>query len=441
MNVPGLTGVDENRSVWLLGKAPPPPAEPIHGEEHADVCVIGGGFTGVSTALHTARRVPDRRVVLLEARRLANGASGRNGGMVLHWVQGVDARDPEQARRIWTATKEGIDLIAELAADHAPGSFLQDGCIEVLTDPARAKRAQDMVATLRGAGLPTEYLDKDAVRNRIEIEGAEGGIWDPTTGRLDGVAYLRGLAAALRDGGVRVAEDSPVLRVLRGAPHRVECADGVVVATTLVLATNAYSRHLGFFPDTLVPLHSHVVATAPKDDWDRRGWHGAAGFSDDKDRIGYSTMTRDGRILFGGGSNAAYGYLYGSGTVLPKEPVTAWPAIEGLLHRYLPRSTDVPIEARWSGTVALTYSRICTMGRLAGDPSVLYAVGFSGHGITLANLAGRVLCDLYAGDAGRWEGLPFFQQRHLPGPPEPIRWMGYHAFTAMTGKSPRRQLR
>jgi len=135
---------------------------------------------------------------------------------------------------------------------------------------------------------------------------------------------------------------------------------------------------------------------------------------------------------------AAYGYRFGSGTSWGGDAPRAWPALEGLLHHYLPRVAELPIELRWTGTVALTYSRVCTMG--AFRDRVFYAVGFSGHGITLANLAGSVLCGLYAGTAERWRGLPFFEQRLLPVPPEPLRWLGYHAWTALTGKSPRRQL-
>jgi glycine/D-amino acid oxidase-like deaminating enzyme len=433
-----LRWIDENRSVWTLGKPLPPPSEPLLGEEHADVCIIGGGFTGVSAALHIARRHPEQRVVLLEARRLANGASGRNGGMVLHWVNGVDARDPELARRLWTTTKEGIDLIEEEARHWAPGSFVRDGCAEVLTDPGRAARALSMARNLAAAGVPVEFLDRGALRQRIEIEGAEGALWDGTTGRLDGVAYLRGLAGALREAGVRVAEESPVLRIERGAPHRVVTTQGSVRAPVVVLATNAYSPQIGFFATGLVPLHSHVVATAPCDRWSALGWHAAAGFSDDKDRIAYGTLTSDGRLVFGGGSNAAYGYRWGSGTSWTGGTERSSAAICSLLHRYLPGTAALPIEAAWTGTVALTLSRVCTVGSL--PDGVLYAVGFSGHGITLANLAGRVLSDLYAGTTDRWVGLPFFQQRLLPIPGEPFRWLGYHGWTSITGRSPRRQL-
>ncbi len=151
-------------------------------------------------------------------------------------------------------------------------------------------------------------------------------------------------------------------------------------------------------------------------------------------------MTTRGELVFGGGSNASYGYGFGNGTAFQGDDTRAMEAIAKSLHRYLPKAKDVRIAHRWSGPVALTMSRVCTMGVQGKHRNVYFALGYSGHGITLANLAGEVLTDLYAGDAARWKGLPFFQQRLLYVPPEPFRWVGYHAYTTLTGRSPRRSL-
>jgi glycine/D-amino acid oxidase-like deaminating enzyme len=113
-------------------------------------------------------------------------------------------------------------------------------------------------------------------------------------------------------------------------------------------------------------------------------------------------------------------------------------AIEARLHQYFPRLRAVGITHRWTGTLGITLSRVCSMGTLPGHDSVLYAVGFSGHGVTLANLAGEVLTDLYSGDNGRWRGQPFLQKRLGGIPPDPLRWIGYHLYTRLTGRSPRR---
>ena len=161
---------------------------------------------------------------------------------------------------------------------------------------------------------------------------------------------------------------------------------------------------------------------------------------DDFDRIAYGSMTTRGELVFGGGSNAAYGYGFGNGTAYRGDPAKAMAAIARSLERYLPKARSVRIARRWTGPVALTMSRVCTMGVQGKHRNVYFALGYSGHGVTLANLAGEVLTDIYAGDDARWHGLPFFQQRLLFVPPEPFRWVGYHAYTGLTGRSPRRAL-
>jgi len=122
------------------------------------------------------------------------------------------------------------------------------------------------------------------------------------------------------------------------------------------------------------------------------------------------------------------------------DPVKPFAAIEATLHRYLPGTREVRIAHRWTGPIALTMSRVCTMGVRGKHENVYFALGYSGHGITLSNLAGQVLTDIYAGDDARWRGLPFYQQELLFVPPEPFRWVGYHAYTKLTGRSPRRSL-
>jgi glycine/D-amino acid oxidase-like deaminating enzyme len=149
-------------------------------------------------------------------------------------------------------------------------------------------------------------------------------------------------------------------------------------------------------------------------------------------------MSGKGQLVFGGGSNAAYSYLYGSRTSFRGSADRSFQAIHRRLLQYLPRAANVKIDHAWTGPVALTLSRVCTMGVRGEAKNVYFALGYSGHGITLANLAGRVLCDIYSGDDARWRDLPFYERRleYIPG--EPLRWIGYHAYSTLTGKSPRR---
>jgi glycine/D-amino acid oxidase-like deaminating enzyme len=172
--------------------------------------------------------------------------------------------------------------------------------------------------------------------------------------------------------------------------------------------------------------------------WRELGWGDVAAFSDDLDRIAYASLSEDGRLLFGGGGNGAYSYYYGGRTAAPKPPTRQYDFVRAVLDRYFPGARDVKLAQRWTGTLGITLSRVCSMGVRGEHRNVYYALGYSGHGVVLANLAGRVLCDLYSDHHEPWRDMPFYQQRLWGIPPDPLRWIGYHAFTALTGRSPRR---
>jgi glycine/D-amino acid oxidase-like deaminating enzyme len=433
--------IDDNRSPWIANKPEYQPRPALTKSDRCDVAIVGGGFTGISTALHLSERFPDRRIVVLEARELANGASGRNGGLMLNWVNGVHSPDAAHAQRIFEVTKSGIDLVMSTIERHRlEVGHRRDGSLEVFTNARRAEEAERHCRELQAAGLPLVWLDRSAIAQRIELEGVHGAVLDPTAGHLDGVDYLRALRPLLLSRGVVVHEHTPVMKIDEGRTVTLHTPGGELEADALVLATNAYTPQLGYFRDAIFPLHSHLVASAPRseDAWRTMGWHGAAGFSDDLDRIAYGCMTTRGELVFGGGSNAAYSYRFGSRTSFPNPPIGAMRAIEGRLKRYLPRSAEVEIAHRWSGPVALTMSRVCAMGVRGEHRNVYYAFGYSGHGVVLANLAGRILADIYCNDDERWRDLPFYQPRLWPIPPEPLRWLGYHVYTRLTGRSPRR---
>jgi gamma-glutamylputrescine oxidase len=214
-----------------------------------------------------------------------------------------------------------------------------------------------------------------------------------------------------------------------------------VRARHLVLATNGYTAALGYFRSGILALHSHVVASPPlpQEARARAGWVDFAGFADDMDRIAYGTRSAGGRLVYGGGSNAAYGYRWGNQTAWPPGAPTGHAAVLAHLHRHFPQLAGTPAELSWTGTLGVTLDRVCAMGVRGAHRNVLYALGYSGHGLALAMLAGEVLADAYEGDDARWRDLPFYGRRPGGIPPEPLRWLGYHLVTAATGRSPRRR--
>lgn len=431
--------IDDNNSIWWQEAGEDEPRTSLSGDVRADMVIIGAGFTGLSTAWHMAQRFPARRVIVLEARRVANGASGRNGGQVLNWINGVDTLDEQVTRRVHAVTSAGIqwiwDLIRKnkLEVDHS-----RLGCLEVYTTAQHGEEAHAKVERLTRWGIPAEYLQGAALDERLRLSGAVGAVFDPLAGQVNGVQLARGLARLAEVGGVTIHESTPVLRVEQGPECRVICPRGTVTAPAVVLATNGYTHQLGFFRNGQFPLHSHVVATAPLSDPAAAGWGGISGFADDMDRIAYGALTGSRRVVFGGGSNASYGYQYGGRTTWAGSPAHGQAAVLKRLREALPGLGQTEITHRWTGTLAITLDRICAIGLTGAYGNIYYGFGYSGHGVVLAHVAGRVITDIYAGEGERWRELPFYMRRPGGLPPEPFRWVGYQAYTRLTGRSPRR---
>ncbi len=436
--------IDENNALWAAAYTPDyRPGPPLKGALRADVAIIGGGFTGVSTAYHMSRRFPNRRIVLLEARGLGNGATGRNGGMMLHWLPPEESLGPELDRRIYQVTDQGMDTIQAIIRRHnLDVSCRRDGCLTVFTDPQRAEEAHAEVEYRRALGIPDRFVDRETLERELGFQAGYGAILDPRAGQLNGAQYVRALRPVLQDQGVEIYEQTPVYRVDEGRIIRLVTPQGEVRADAVVLATNGYTGKLGYFRDAVFPVIAHVMALGPltPEAWEAVGWRRWAGYNDDLDRIAYSTRTREGYMVFGGGSRYAVEYIFGNGTAYRGNARRSAQALAGMgrtLHRYLPGTRNLPVAFHWTGTLGLTLRRNVLIGVRGEYRNLYYAVGFSGHGVTLTNVAGEVLTDLYAGDGCRWRGLPFLFDSYSPLPPEPFRWLGYQLFTRVVGHLPR----
>lgn len=438
--------IDENRSLWASYTPDYQPNPPLREDITADVAIIGGGYTGISTAYQMSQRFPDKKIVLLEAKSLANGASGRNGGMMLNWVYGTGPMSDEMTRRVYQATNETIDEIEAIIARHQlEVSYRRDGCLEVFTDEQRAREAEQEAAYLQELGIPVKFISSTAVQQRINLHGIYGAYLDENEGQLNGVQYIRGLRPVLLERGVAIYENTAVTKIIEGKVVEVVTQHGRVRANAIVLATNGYTGKLGYFRKEYFPLHSHVFATAPLTVAQKQaiGWQATAGFADDLNRISYATHTNEGHIVFGGGSNRSYDYLFNNRTACPKPPPAAFDAMHHTMSDYMPATVGMSHAHRWTGTLAITLRRNCAIGVRGEHGNVYYALGYSGHGVTAANMAGRILTDIYSDHADPWHDLPFVQADSSqpaglsPIPLEPFRWLGYQVTTRLTGKSPR----
>lgn len=430
--------IDENRSLWASYTPDYSRNAPLKGDTTADLAIIGGGFTGISAAYHFSKHFPEKRCVILEAKALANGASGRNGGMMLNWINGITDHSDEMTKRVYDFTNSGIDMITGIIKDHnLDVSYRRDGSMEVFTNAERAEKAHQEVEHLNSIGVPVQFFTADQIREHINLQNVYGATVDMNEGQLNGAQYIRALKPILEEQGVQIYEDTPVLSVNEGADIVLTTAHGQVRAKAIVLATNGYTGKLGYFRKGVFPLHSHVFATPPLSDEqkDHVGWHSLAGYSDDLDRISYSSMTQEGNIVFGGGSNQSYAYLYNNQTAYRKNAAAAFAKMQDTQTEYLPSARGLPISHRWTGTLAISLKRNCSIGVLRNR--VFYGLGYSGHGVTLANLAGKVIVDIYGGNTAEVNQHEWYNQPFAPIPLEPFRWMGYQGFTRLTGRSPR----
>jgi len=375
----------------------------LRGDEAADVCVIGGGFTGVSAALNLAER--GYSVVLLEAERIGFGASGRCGGLIGSG-QRKDVLEMEslfgtdRARLLWDLAEDAKQEIRRRVATHGIDCGLQNGQVEGIHKRSYLEWPAELADALaeRYDYPHCRALSRSEVRELVATDSFLGGLWDGEAAALHPLNYVLGLARAASEAGVRIFEFSRVLRYSRGEPSRIKTAGGSVSASYIVLACNGYLGKLERrVAGKIMPINNFMIATQPLGKARAKKLiSGHFGVHDTRFVVNYFRLSDDGRLLFGGGENYRPGF--------PRD-------IEGFVRPYMlrlfPQLADVGIDYAWGGTLSVTVNRLPHFGRL--EPNVFFAQGYSGHGISIANLAGKVIAEAIAGTAEKFDvmaGLP-----------------------------------
>ncbi|MEL6979422.1 MAG: FAD-binding oxidoreductase, partial [Pseudomonadota bacterium] len=395
---------------------PPAPRPAPQGRRRADVCVIGGGFTGLSAALHLARRGYD--VALLEAQRVGFGASGRNGGQ----VGSGQRRDPfeleamlgrERARALWDLGQEAQALVKSLASEI--GVPFHAGLInaEHRRGDQAAERAAIDALRERYDHPAIRFLDTDEIRALIGSPRYHSGALDEAAGHLDPLALALGLARLAEAAGARLYEGARVLRIETetGRAPRAILEGAEIEAEHLFLACNGYLGALqGDVAARVMPINNFIVATEPLPPALRESViRGDLAVADSKFVINYFRFSEDDRLLFGG--SESYGYRFPSDIArLVRRPML----------EIFPQLQETRIDYAWGGTLGITMSRLPHLARYSGG-RVLSASGFSGHGVSIGTFSGALAAEAIAGQAERFDVMAAAPTPRFPGGAA-LRW-------------------
>ncbi|MFZ1343095.1 NAD(P)/FAD-dependent oxidoreductase [Thiothrix eikelboomii] len=386
-----------------------PDAPQLQGTVIADVCIIGGGYTGLSAALHLAEA--GYQVVLLEAHRVGWGASGRNGGQVgTGWNK--DQAELEvlvgrtQAQALWDLSLEAVQLCKDLIHKYQISCDLQAGIIHADHRRRFVQASREFAEKLQRdyAYTDIQFLDQAALQQELHSPLYYGGMLNLGAAHLHPLNYALGLAAAAKRAGVVIYERSPAINYTQGAKLAVNTAQGQVTADYLVLACNGYLDDLEpKIASRVMPINNYIVATEPlsmaqiQDLIPNR-----YAVADSAFVVNYFRMSADQRLLFGGGESYSFKF--------PKDiPALVRPRMLAVF----PQLAKANIEYSWGGTLAVTVNRLPYFTCL--QPNVFSASGYSGHGVALATLAGKLLAEALAGTAERFDVMAKLPNWSFPG--------------------------
>jgi gamma-glutamylputrescine oxidase len=399
-----------NPHPWYWASLPDTPLHPpLVGAASCDVGVVGGGIAGLSTALHLAQR--GYRVTLLEAERIGSGASGRSGAQAIFGVAaGQDKLDAllgtTDARRIWDMSIEALTLMRALIAQHNIDCDYVAGQMHVAIKQRQLAELQNWEQELHGVYgyRSVRFLDRDATRQLVASDRYIGGLLDTNSGHLHPLKYVRGLAAAAERLGCTLHEGSRVLRYeRRGALHLVT-AQGDLQCRHIVFAGNAgLGSTVPALARRIMPVATYIVATEPLGEASARALlPDNTAVTDINWVLDYFRRSSDHRLLFGG--RVSYSGL---------DPFNTAQATRQRMLQVFPQLKEARIEHAWGGFVDITMNRAPDFGRLEND--VYYLQGFSGHGIALTGLAGKVVAEAIAGTAERFDVFARIPHREFPG--------------------------
>lgn len=389
----------------------------LEGHHKTDVCVIGGGFTGLSAALHLAER--GYQVTLLEAEKVSWGASGRNGGHVgVGQRVGQDVLEDkvgkELAKVFWDMSVEAVQTVKDLIQKHNIDCDLKSGAVHVSHRPGDADEYREEAEHLRDhyGYKHIRFMDSDETRQQVGSENYHCGTFDEFSCHLHPLNYALGLAKAAIKAGVKIYENSRVTEYTKSEKPVVKTESGQVQCDYVILGCNGYLGKLEpKMAGKIMPINNFVLATEPlSDELCRELIRNDTSVSDALFVINYWKLSGDNRLLFGGGENYTSRF--------PRDMKSF---VRKYMLRVYPQLANTQIDYAWGGTLAITLNRMPHFGRL--ENNVFYAQGYSGHGVPTATMAGKLLAEAVAGTAERFDVMANYPTHTFPGGTL-LRWPG-----------------
>jgi glycine/D-amino acid oxidase-like deaminating enzyme len=427
-----LAAGDELDGVFWIDSLPEPiiPRPSLPGDVQVDVAIVGAGYTGLWSAYYLHALDPSLRIVVLDAQVAGFGGSGRNGGWCTGELSGVFDVMPkkwgdEAARAMALAGHDAVDEVGRVTKDEGIDChFAKGGVVWMATTPKQEARIRKRSATPRRLGFGEEdyrLLDAEQVAARLRSPRARAGFYSPHTAAVQPARLVRGLADVVERNGTPVHERTRVRSIDGG---RVETDHGTVTAEVVVRGLEGYTRTIAGVERALVPLQTFALATEPLPQslWDQIGLADRETFEDARLRIFYGQRTADDRVVLGG---MGYPYRYGSGTAT-LDGTRIHQRLRRTLGWLFPVLRDVTVTHQWGGVIGMPRDASPSVGF---DPArrLAWAGGYTGEGVSAANLAGRTIAELICDQETERTRLPWVGHRSRDWEPEPLRWLGVRA--------------
>ncbi|MEG1624588.1 NAD(P)/FAD-dependent oxidoreductase [Pseudomonas sp.] len=419
MSVPVQSPTSHAASYYAASSQLQPEYPVLLGELSCDVCVVGGGFSGLNTAIELAER--GLNVILLEARKIGWGASGRNGGQLIRGVgHGLDQFTPllgsDGVRELKLMGLEAVDIVRQRIEQHAISCDLTWGYCDLANKPKDLQGFAEDAEELRGLGYRHELrlVQPEQMHTVVGSDRYVGGLIDMGSGHLHPLNLALGEAAVARKLGVRLFEQSAVTRIDYGAQVRVHTAQGSVRASTLVLGCNAYLNDLNTeLGGKVLPAGSYIIATEPlSEELAHELLPQNMAVCDQRVALDYYRLSADRRLLFGGACHYS-----------GRDPQDIAAYMRPKMLQVFPQLANARIDYQWGGMIGIGANRLPQIGRLADQPNVYFAQAYSGHGLNATHLAGKLLGEAISGQhRGRFDlfakvpHLTFPGGKHLRSP-------------------------